>query len=80
MILLIQGEIKSSTNEIIYTGLEASNNVRGAEMIRMYDFTSVPAYVKFSDSKMVSEENIIRFVQDVVPNEHQKYTQSFIID
>ena len=64
--LLIQGEIKSSTNEIILTGLEASTKVRGAEMIRMYDFTSIPAYVKFSDPKIVSEENIIRFVQDVL--------------
>ena len=40
-----------SNTAAVFKGTEASQKVPGATMVRMYNHTNIPAFVKFSDSQ-----------------------------
>jgi len=43
-------------NEIILKGIEANNYIFGAEIVRLYPYTQIPAFVKFRGNSGISED------------------------
>jgi hypothetical protein len=47
---------EASQNEIVLKGIEASNYLTGSEVVRLYPYTKIPAFIKFRGNSGISEE------------------------
>ncbi len=47
---------EASQNEIVLKGIEANNYLSGSEVVRLYPYTKIPAFIKFRGNSGISEE------------------------
>lgn len=65
---LYSQEYNSLHHEQIYQGLEANNLVSGADIVRLYDYTAIPAYVRYR-TRSISESNHLHWLERLIRQE-----------